>query len=188
MFITKQHSAPIPAAPRKSIISAPGEHQRDLLLRSTTESSPQLSIKGLISFQISVPLLILILVNKFEEKYLDMKTPVHSLFFLLKRMNCRKCKFAIPPVWWAKKLQEPGNFFLSKVLLEHTFTLHIVHGYFLAQQSERWVAAISFKNHIICNEYYQPLYSILLPCLNSLKCAGETLPNSAIQQVTWLSH
>lgn len=49
---------------------------REVSSGATRESSPKLSIKGLISFQISVPLLILILVTKFEEKYLDLKTPV----------------------------------------------------------------------------------------------------------------
>lgn len=83
----------------------------------TEESFPLLSIRGSMSFQISV-FTILILMNKPWEKHLNLKNSVQSLVFLLKAVGCRKCKFII--LLLCKGTARSQKLFLNQVLLEQT--------------------------------------------------------------------
>lgn len=147
MHSVKQPWFPTPGGCRESSPTTPSDDQRHFLSSYPIRKVLLLlSTRGITASQISMPSLILILVNKLRGGYLNVKTLIQSLFFLLKGVNCRKCKSTIPSAWRAQYTARSWKC-LSHILLEHryTFTLRIVRAYFLTQQSERWVAASSFK-------------------------------------------
>lgn len=90
------------------------------------------------------------------------------------------------PLWKETGNSKKQNFIGTQTHLYFTCYLWLFSCTMVTEMSSCYYI---LKNYTICQDNYQqrPLCSSLLSCLNSLKHAGESLPNSAIQQVTWLS-